>query len=310
LFKRLGTNHFTTLPHHPQCNSQAEVANKTIAKYLASFCDDSTLDWELYLAPLMFSYNTSFHRSIKTTPFYLTFGMEPRLPNLLTPDLRRKFYGESSTDDIIRKLLIARNVARQNNEDASDAARVQYDSKAVPHKFLPTQLVLLDEHSFLHKNQKLAPKWSGPHKIVRLKGDANAEILLRHNNRKTVVHTNRLKPYFVTLSNSAFHPDDLPTLPQSANQSPQPASDRPPHDDIHTAQNDLLPTFLEVTSTVPSPSVTQPAPQISPRRHARLLSSSSSVTQPVSLDKGVHSLCSLQTAHFYATGCIRAAAYF
>jgi hypothetical protein len=194
LFKRLGTNHFTTSPHHPQCNSQAEVANKTIAKYLASFCDDSTLNWELYLAPLMFSYNTSFHQSVKTTPFYLTFGMEPRLQDLPTPDLCWKFYGESSTDDIICKLLIARNVARQNNEDASDAARVQYDSKAVPHKFLPQQLVLLDEHSFLHKNQKLAPKWSGPHKIIRLKGDANAEILLRHNNRKTVDHTNRLKP--------------------------------------------------------------------------------------------------------------------
>jgi hypothetical protein len=45
LFKRLGTNHFTMSPHHPQCNSQAEVANKTNAKYLASFCDDFTLDW-------------------------------------------------------------------------------------------------------------------------------------------------------------------------------------------------------------------------------------------------------------------------
>jgi hypothetical protein len=144
LSKRLGTNHLTTSPHHPQCNSQAEVANKTIAKYLASFCDDSTLDWELYLAPLMFSYNTSFHSSIKTTPFYLTFGMEPRLQNLPTPDLRQKFYGRSSTDDIICKLLIARNVARQNNEDASDVACTQYDSKAVPHKFSPNQLVLLD----------------------------------------------------------------------------------------------------------------------------------------------------------------------
>jgi hypothetical protein len=28
LFKRLGTNLLTTTPHHPQCNSQAEVANK------------------------------------------------------------------------------------------------------------------------------------------------------------------------------------------------------------------------------------------------------------------------------------------
>jgi Integrase core domain len=77
LFKRLGTNHLTTSPHHPQCNSKAEVANKTINKYLSSFCDDSTVDWELYLAPLMFPYNTSIHRSIKTSLFFLTFGMEP-----------------------------------------------------------------------------------------------------------------------------------------------------------------------------------------------------------------------------------------
>jgi hypothetical protein len=97
LLKRLGTTHLTMSLHHPQCNSQAEVANKTITKYLASFCDDSTLDWELYLAPLMFSYNTSFHRSIKSLPFFLTFGMEPSLPNLPTPNLRQKFYGKSST---------------------------------------------------------------------------------------------------------------------------------------------------------------------------------------------------------------------
>jgi len=135
--------------------------------------------------------------------------MEPRLPTLPTPDIRRKFYGESTTDDIIRKLLFAREVARQNNEHASDAARQQFDTKAAPHNFSPQQLVLMDEHSFLHKNQKLAPKWSGPHRIIRLKGDANVEIQLKHNNRKTVVHANRLKPYFVASKNLPVCPDFL-----------------------------------------------------------------------------------------------------
>ena len=55
----------------------------------------------------------------------------------------------------------------------------------------------MDEHSFLHKNQKLAPKWSGPQKVVRLKGDANVKIQRKHNNRKTVAHAKRLKPYSV-----------------------------------------------------------------------------------------------------------------
>ncbi len=144
------------------------------------------------------------------------FGIEPHLLALPTPDVRQKFYGESSTDDLIRKLLFARNVARQNNEDASEAARQQFDSTAAAHKFLPQQLVLLDEHSFLGKNQKLVPKWSGPHKILRLKGDCNVELQLKHNNRKTVVHANRLKPYFVASKNLAVCPDFI------EGQQPQP----------------------------------------------------------------------------------------
>ena len=73
----------------------------------------------------------------------------------------------------------------------------------------------MDEHSFLHKNQKLAPKWSGPHRVIRLKGDANVEIQLKHNNRKTVVHANRLKPYFVASQNLPVCPDFLHQQPAS-----------------------------------------------------------------------------------------------
>ena len=69
LYKLLQLTHLHTSSRHPTCNSQAEVANKTIAKYLRNLVRDDTLDWEQYLPPLMFSYNTSFHRSIKTTLF-------------------------------------------------------------------------------------------------------------------------------------------------------------------------------------------------------------------------------------------------
>ncbi len=50
LYKRLNIEHTTTAAYHPQCNAQAEVCNKTIAKYLNSFVDETTLDWEQYLA--------------------------------------------------------------------------------------------------------------------------------------------------------------------------------------------------------------------------------------------------------------------
>ena len=89
LYKRLDIEHTTTAAYHPQCNAQAEVCNKTIAKYLNSFVDETTLDWEQYLAPMAFSYNTSLHRSIKTTPHFLTFGQDARLPSFPSPDIQR-----------------------------------------------------------------------------------------------------------------------------------------------------------------------------------------------------------------------------
>ncbi len=86
LFSSLNIRHSITSSYHSQCNSQAAVCNKTIAKYLAAFVDESTLDWEIYVPALMFAYNTSYHRSIKATPFSLTYGLEARLPSFFPPD--------------------------------------------------------------------------------------------------------------------------------------------------------------------------------------------------------------------------------
>ena len=229
LYKLLQTSHLHTSSRHPACNSQAEVGNKTIAKYLASFVSDDTLDWEQYLAPLMFCYNTSFHRSIKTTPYFLTYGQEPRLPSFPAPDLRRKFYGESTSAELHQRLLYARDVARRNNENATDKSEEYFNKTAEPHKYQLQQLVLLDEHSFLHKNTKLAPKWSGPHRIIRLKGSCNAELLLK-NGKHLLIHVNRLKPYLtpqqsdVRFDESILMPDQRQDLTEVVTQNQPPTT--------------------------------------------------------------------------------------
>jgi hypothetical protein len=194
----------------------------------------------------MFSYNTSFHRSIKKSPFFLTFALERQLPNLQAPDIQRKFYGKFSTDDLIRKLLFLQNVARRKSQDASDAAGQQFDSATKPHNFSPQQFVLLDKHSFLNQNQKLAPKWSGPHKILRLKGDCNIEIQLKHNNQKTVIHANRLKPYFVASKNLAVCPDFM----EGQQPAKQPAA--PINTSLVTQTKDNVANFYDNILTMPT----------------------------------------------------------
>jgi hypothetical protein len=85
LYKRLDIEHTTTAAYYPQCNLQAEVCNKTIAKYLNSFVDETFLDWEQYLAPMAFSYNTSLHCSIQATPYFLTYGQSCKVAIIPKP---------------------------------------------------------------------------------------------------------------------------------------------------------------------------------------------------------------------------------
>ena len=166
LYKLLNIKHSTTTAYHPQCNAQVERFNQTVAKYLASFTDSTTLDWELYLAPLAFSYNTSLHRTTKSTPYALTFGQEARLPAFPNPDIQRQ-YGESQPAEWFQRLQQARQVAAQNSMMASQVTKDYFDKSAQQHKYVAGQLVWLHEENFLGRNRKIAPKWTGPYKIVK-----------------------------------------------------------------------------------------------------------------------------------------------
>jgi hypothetical protein len=174
LFTSLDVRHSTTASYHPQCNSQAEVCNKTIAKYLTAFVDESTLDWELYVPALAFAYNTSYHRSVKATPFSLTFGMEARLPSFFAPDIQPLHGAEG---DLFDRLHAARQLAVQHNLEATEV-QTYFDRSATHHEYQVGQFVLMEDFNFLNKNCKLASRFSGPFRILRVKGSHNLELLL------------------------------------------------------------------------------------------------------------------------------------
>jgi hypothetical protein len=96
LFQLLNVRHTKTSLAHPQCNAQVEVFNKTVKKFLQSFVDDTTLNWETFLPALAIRYNTSYHSTIATTPFELLFGEKARLPSFPNEDIQQLHYGETS----------------------------------------------------------------------------------------------------------------------------------------------------------------------------------------------------------------------
>lgn len=193
LFTLLNVQHTTTSPAHPQCNAQVEVFNKTVKKYLASFVDDTTTDWEQFLPALMLSYNTSYHSTIATTPFELLFGVKARLPSFPNPDIQKIHYGENFASERMNILNKARQLAHQHAQMKGSIYKAAHDANARPHKFKVGQKVLLKEMNFLNKNAKLSPKWQGPYKILDL-NDNNACLEIK--NKSKIVNVQRIKPYF------------------------------------------------------------------------------------------------------------------
>jgi hypothetical protein len=124
---------------------------------------------------------------VQASPFSLTYGIEACLPAFFAPDFRCLHDSDSANDNLLGTLQSACELAMQNKLLAMDKQKEYFDKKALHHTFNKGQYVLLNEFNFLNKNKKLAPKFSGPFKILRVKGPHNVELLLT-NGRKILVN--------------------------------------------------------------------------------------------------------------------------
>ena len=82
----LGIHKVFTTEYHPQTNGQAERYNRTLLAALRNFVSDSQRDWDEWLGPVTYAYNTQVHRSTGTTPFDLVLSRPPSQP-LVDPGL-------------------------------------------------------------------------------------------------------------------------------------------------------------------------------------------------------------------------------
>jgi len=86
LFKTLGINHTPSTAYHPQTDGQTERMNRVIQEMLRNYVSPTHDDWDEYLDIAEFAYNNAYHESLKTTPFRLSCGFDPRTPAQMVLD--------------------------------------------------------------------------------------------------------------------------------------------------------------------------------------------------------------------------------
>ncbi len=173
-----------------QHTRKVEVFNNTVKKFLQSFIDDTTLNWETFLPALAISYNTSYHSTIATTPFELLFSEKARLPSFPNEDIQQIHYGETSAAERFNLLQKLRVKAHQHASDQGQKSKLTFDRQTAPHKFNIGDKVLISNDFYGAKNPKLAPTFTGPGEIIDI-NDTNAKVKI--NNKIKILNVNKLK---------------------------------------------------------------------------------------------------------------------
>ncbi len=97
-----------------------------------------------------------------------------------------------------------------------------------------------------------------PHKILRLKGECNVELLLQHNNKKLITHVNPLKPYFVPKSAAVSSPDFFPAQKVA---TPPPAAPEKDEMEIFLHDNGYIEREVNDTDPYATENILPPHPR-------------------------------------------------
>ncbi|GJT39020.1 putative reverse transcriptase domain-containing protein [Tanacetum coccineum] len=80
LHKALGTRLDISMAYHPKTGSQSERTIQTLEDMLRACVLDFGKNWDRHLPLVEFSYNNSYHTSIKAAPFEALYGRKCRSP--------------------------------------------------------------------------------------------------------------------------------------------------------------------------------------------------------------------------------------
>lgn len=157
----------------PRANGQVEKQNSTIISVLSKLSADDPEKWYSHVPHLQQILNSTFQRSIKSTPFELLFGTKIKSPqdqkimDLLVEEITTQF--QQHRDEL-------RKDAKNQICKVQDENKRYYNLRRKPaQKFQINDLVAIKRTQF-GPGLKLKQKFLGPYKVVKVKANDTYDV--------------------------------------------------------------------------------------------------------------------------------------
>nr|GEV61871.1 putative reverse transcriptase domain-containing protein [Tanacetum cinerariifolium] len=215
LQKDLGIGLDMSTAYHPQTDGQSERTIQTLEDMLCARVIDFEKGWVNHLSLVEFSYNKSYHASIKAAPFEAPYGRKCRSPICWAEVGEVQLLGLEIVQETTEKII----QIKKRCQAAHDRQKSYADLKHKPMEFQVGDRVMLKVSPLkgvirFGKRGKLNPRYAGPFKVlekvrsVAYKLELPQELSRVHN----TLHVSNLKKCYadepLAVPFDGFHFDD------------------------------------------------------------------------------------------------------
>nr|GEW79886.1 putative reverse transcriptase domain-containing protein [Tanacetum cinerariifolium] len=137
--KALGTDICMSTAYHPETDGQSERTIQTLEDMLRACVIDFGKGWVKHLPLAEFSYNNSYHTSIKVAPYEALYGRKCRSPVYWAEVGEYQLTGPELIQETMEKI----NLIKQRMQSAQDRQKSHADRKRKPMEFEVGDRVML-----------------------------------------------------------------------------------------------------------------------------------------------------------------------
>ncbi|GJS98642.1 putative reverse transcriptase domain-containing protein [Tanacetum coccineum] len=165
--KAMGTRLDMSTTYHPETDGQSERTIQTLEDMLRACVIDFGNGWEGHLPLIEFSYNNSYHASIKAAPFEALYGRKCRSPVCWAEVGDARLTGPELVHETTEKIV----QIKHRMQAARDRQKSYADVRRKPLEFQVGDRVMLKVSPWkgvvrFGKRGKLNPRYIGPFKVL------------------------------------------------------------------------------------------------------------------------------------------------